>query len=355
MTVYFKLLDEESVRDNFVLIYELMDETLDHGYPQVTETCVLKEYIKTESNKKKINSNNTIDSKADIAIGNMLTNQVYWRKEGIHYIKNEIFMDVIERVTCLISPNCNTLRSEVRGIVQVKCNLSGMPECTLGLNDKAYLEIQGKYDDSMKNKTVEMDDLKFHPCVDMNKFSSEREITFVPPDGDFVLMKYRLDIELKPLIFVDVVINIKSETRIEYLVKARSNYKQKSIASNCDIQIPVASDIIKIDFKQSLGSPSWDSSKEIINWNIKYFQGQTECTLSANLTLPSVRIGKFNLIKEEPNKHLKKPIIVEFDIPYFTVSGILVRYLKISEKSGYLGTPWVRYMTSNGEFHIRMI
>lgn len=49
------------------------------------------------------------------------------------------------------------------------------------------------------------------------------------------------------------------------------------------------------------------------------------------------------------------PIIVEYDIPYFTVSGIQVRYLKIIEKSGYTGIPWVRYMTSNGEYHIRMI
>merc|ERR1719482_2650700 len=31
---YFGGLDEESIRDNFVVIYELMDETLDFGYPQ---------------------------------------------------------------------------------------------------------------------------------------------------------------------------------------------------------------------------------------------------------------------------------------------------------------------------------
>ena len=31
----------------------------------------------------------------------------------------------------------------------------------------------------------------------------------------------------------------------------------------------------------------------------------------------------------------KRPINVKFEIPYFTVSGIQVRYLKIVEKSGY--------------------
>jgi len=32
---------------------------------------------------------------------------------------------------------------------------------------------------------------------------------------------------------------------------------------------------------------------------------------------------------------LKIPIQVKFEIPYFSVSGIQVRYLKIVEKSGY--------------------
>jgi len=33
MTEYFKDLQEESIRDNFVVIYELLDEMLDNGIP----------------------------------------------------------------------------------------------------------------------------------------------------------------------------------------------------------------------------------------------------------------------------------------------------------------------------------
>ena len=40
---YFKELEEESIRDNFVLIYELLDELMDFGYPQTTESKILKE------------------------------------------------------------------------------------------------------------------------------------------------------------------------------------------------------------------------------------------------------------------------------------------------------------------------
>ena len=40
---YFKELEEESIRDNFVIIYELLDEMIDFGYPQTTESKILQE------------------------------------------------------------------------------------------------------------------------------------------------------------------------------------------------------------------------------------------------------------------------------------------------------------------------
>jgi AP-1 complex subunit mu len=36
----------------------------------------------------------------------------------------------------------------------------------------------------------------------------------------------------------------------------------------------------------------------------------------------------------EDAEHWRAPIEVKFEIPYFTVSGLQVRYLKIIEKSG---------------------
>lgn len=44
LTDYFGELMEEAIRDNFVVVYELLDEVMDFGYPQITETKVLKGY-----------------------------------------------------------------------------------------------------------------------------------------------------------------------------------------------------------------------------------------------------------------------------------------------------------------------
>jgi Clathrin adaptor complex small chain len=46
-TEYFKELEEESIRDNFVVIYELLDEMMDFGYPQTTESKILQEYVRS--------------------------------------------------------------------------------------------------------------------------------------------------------------------------------------------------------------------------------------------------------------------------------------------------------------------
>lgn len=45
LTEYFKELEEESIRDNFVVLYELLDEVMDFGYPQTTESKILQEYV----------------------------------------------------------------------------------------------------------------------------------------------------------------------------------------------------------------------------------------------------------------------------------------------------------------------
>lgn len=67
-----------------------------------------------------------------------------------------------------------------------------------------------------------MEDIKFHQCVRLNKFETERLITFIPPDGEFDLMSYRLDTHVKPLIWVEAVVENFTKSKIEYVVKART-------------------------------------------------------------------------------------------------------------------------------------
>ncbi len=62
-----------------------------------------------------------------------------WRPEGIVHKKNEIYIDVIEDVNVLFSAKGTILRTDVSGVIKLKCLLSGMPECKLGMNDKLLM------------------------------------------------------------------------------------------------------------------------------------------------------------------------------------------------------------------------
>jgi AP-1 complex subunit mu len=333
---YFGELEEESIRDNFVVVYELLDETMDFGYPQSCEAKILKDVVTQEGNRLEVAPRPPI----------ALTNAVSWRSEGIKHRKNEIFLDVVEKLNILVSSNGTVLHSEIIGSIQMKSFLSGMPELKLGLNDKLMFEATGR--STARIKSVELEDIKFHQCVRLARFENDRTISFIPPDGEFELMSYRLNTQVKPLIWVEAVVEPHSHSRIEYMIKAKSQFKARSIANNVDIIIPVPRDVDSPSFKASIGTVTYYPDRDAIIWSIKQFTGGKDYLMRAHFGLPSITSDEVN------DTQWKVPIEVKFEIPYFTVSGLQVRYLKIIEKSGYQALPWVRYITMNGNYQLRM-
>lgn len=325
---YFKELEEESIRDNFVIIYELLDEMMDFGFPQTTESKILQEYITQESYKLE----------TQVRPPMAVTNAVSWRSEGIRYRKNEVFLDVIESVNLLVNANGNVIRSEILGAVKMKCYLSGMPELRLGLNDKVMFESTGR---TSRGKAIEMEDVKFHQCVRLSRFENDRTISFIPPDGEFELMSYRLSTPVKPLIWVEAAVESHKGSRVEYMVKVKAQFKRRSTANNVEIYVPVPDDADSPKFRAATGSVQYVPDKSAFVWKIKQLGGGREFLMRAHFGLPSVR--------NEDENEKRAPITVKFEIPYFTVSGIQVRYLKIVEKSGYQALPWVRYITQHGD------
>ena len=302
---------------------------MDFGYPQTTETKILQEYITQESHKLEV------QARPPIAV----TNAVSWRSEGIRYRKNEVFLDVVESLNLLVSSTGNVLRSEILGAIKMKCYLSGMPELRLGLNDKAMFETTGR---ATRGKAVEMEDVKFHQCVRLSRFENDRTISFIPPDGEFELMSYRLNTQVKPLIWVETDVRSHSGSRIEYVLKARAQFKRRSTANNVEILVPVPSDADSPRFRTNIGSVHYAPEKSAIIWKIKQFGGGKEFLMRAELGLPSVKgddehgggmTGGFggSMGGAGGQGKGKRPVQVKFEIPYFTTSGIQVRYLKIIE------------------------
>ncbi|KAJ6235798.1 adaptor protein complex 1 [Anaeramoeba flamelloides] len=331
LSSYFGTLEEESIKDNFVIIHELLDEMMDFGIPQFTESEMLKQYIKTESHK--------ITQEQSKTISKAVTGNVSWRSEGIFYKKNEVFLDIVENLKMVITSSGSVVSSEIIGNINANIKLSGMPKLRLGLNDK----ILFKHSNEGKKNSVsfEMDDIKFHQCVKLSDFENDQSITFIPPDGQFELMSYRISKPLKPLFVVDALIETHARSRVEYYVKVKSLFRATLQAQDCQVVIPVSPNVDSPKFKANVGRCVYKPQIDAMVWTIRSFEGRKNHVLRAHFKLSS--------FSDEKELQRKKPIYLRFKINYKTVSGLLVKYLKIHEKSGYHALPWIRYLTESRE------
>ncbi|KAJ2900257.1 clathrin associated protein complex medium subunit [Coemansia aciculifera] len=366
---YFGRFDEESVKNNFVLIYELLDEVLDFGYPQNIEVDTLKLYVTTESVRSSVAS---AVSRGDVvgtipqSITMQATGATTWRRNDISYKKNEAFVDVIESVNLIMSAKGTVLRADVQGQIVMRSFLSGMPECKFGLNDKLVLDRDtnntGAVQQSSSSlgrrmggmsgvgdgESVEIADCQFHQCVRLGRFDTDRTISFIPPDGEFELMRYRTTENVNLPFKILPVVREVGRLRVEYEVLIKSNFNSKLAATNMAVTIPTPPNATKCRIKVTgagAGKAKYNPEENAIVWRIARFQGLQELALTAVVDLAPMT---------KPVPWSRPPIGLDFQVLMFTASGLLVRFLKVFEKTNYQSVKWVRYMTKAGSYEIRI-
>jgi AP-1 complex subunit mu len=147
-----------------------------------------------------------------------------------------------------------------------------------------------------------MEDVKFHQCVRLSRFENDRTISFIPPDGEFQLMSYRLSTPVKPLIWVEASVESHKGSRVEYMVKVKAQFKRRSSANNVEIYVPVPDDADSPKFRASTGSVQYAPDKSAFVWKIKQLGGSREFLMRAHFGLPSVKNGVFSLFLWLPKK-----------------------------------------------------
>jgi AP-1 complex subunit mu len=163
-----------------------------------------------------------------------------------------------------------------------------------------------------------MEDVKFHQCVRLARFENDRTISFIPPDGEFELMSYRLSTPVKPLIWVEASVESHRGSRVEYMVKVKGQFKRRSTANNVEIYVPVPDDADSPKFRvramtlcslkayrlftmfcsrqASVGSVVYAPEKSAFVWKIKQLGGAREYLMRAHFGLPSVRSGELGFL-----------------------------------------------------------
>ncbi|KAK3423475.1 hypothetical protein EUGRSUZ_F00417 [Eucalyptus grandis] len=299
---YLGVLSEDSLRKNFVLVYELLDEVIDFGYVQTTSTEVLKSYIFNEPiavdaarlpplGPAAIFMQGSKRMPGTAVTKSVIANEPAGRK------REEIFVDIIEKISVTFSSSGYILTSEIDGTIQMKSYLSGNPEIRVALNEELNIgrggrSLYGNYRSSAGSGAVVLDDCNFHESVRLDSFDMDRTLTLVPPDGEFPVMNYRMTQEFRPPFRVTALIEEAGNLKAEVIIKVRAEFSSSITANTIVVQMPL---------------PKY-TTREIV--------GGSENTLRAKLSFSQESHG--NITKESG------PVSMTFTIPMYNASGLQV-------------------------------
>eukprot|EP01006_Ploeotia_vitrea_P066629 TRINITY_DN95382_c0_g1_i1.p1 TRINITY_DN95382_c0_g1~~TRINITY_DN95382_c0_g1_i1.p1 ORF type:complete len:457 (-),score=22.93 TRINITY_DN95382_c0_g1_i1:47-1417(-) len=353
---YLAVLNEDSLRKNFSLVYELLDEVIDFGYIQETSTEKLRPYIAnepipvTETQRTPVQAQGggwakkLVGGSGGKTKGSEATNVSVVETST----KNEVFVDVLEKVSCIFNPGGKVLSATVEGGIIMKSFLAGSPAIKLGLNEDLLVGKENRRGYSC----VFLDDCNFADCVNFDQFETERLLQFHPPDGEFTIMNYRVSGTDFTMPFkIEPYVETLSPYKVEMTLRIRGDFPAKLHAVNAFIKFNIPKHTTNVTVEFGVGaqgqSHEYDQTAKNVSWAIKRFDGATEQMMKCRMSL-----------SQPAGSNIKKeigPIGMQFEIPNHGVSGLAIRFLKIEERSkSYNPSRWVRNITQAASYTCRV-
>lgn len=327
--------DESAIKENFATVYHLLEELQDYGFPLTTEPNALKAMIRPPTVMSKLlqNASTVNEQLPSGAISNMP-----WRAANVHHTNNEIFMDIIEEVDAIVGKDGSVVSSDVSGRVQCQSHLSGVPDLLLTFKDPHL-----------------MDDCSFHPCVRYQRFEEDSVVSFVPPDGDFELLKYRIPREhartFQPPLFCQAqwsapIAQNKGRIHVAMSVTSLSSlifssaHRGSLVVEEVFVLIPFPKHTRSTsNLTTNMGSVIYDEASKVAKWTLGKMDATSKATLSCSFACPKEGSTPPNL-----SMHWK--------VPLASVSGISVSGLNVTGES-YRPYKGVRNITRSGTYQLR--
>ncbi|KAM6911485.1 AP-4 complex subunit mu-1 [Lycodopsis pacificus] len=350
---YCGSLSEKSVQMNFALIYELLDEVVDYGYIQTTSSDVLKNFIQTEAVSSRPFSLFDLSNvglfgaetqQNKVAPSSAATRPIQTSREQGG--RSEIFVDVIERMSVVIGSNGVLMKADVEGEIKVKCYMTSCSEMRIGLNEEFSI---GKSQIRGYGAAVRVDECSFHQAVRLDEFDGNRILRLCPSQGEQTVMQYQLSDHLPsaPPFRLFPTIERDSGGRLLMYLKLRCDLPPKSAAINVCATIPVPKGSVSLS--QELSSPDQSSELKLqnraIDWTIPRFPGGTQ--LSALFKLEVSGLSPSSMLEVGP-------VGLVFELPQITVTGLQIRFLRLSPVQPGPSQRWVRYVTHSDSYIIRL-
>lgn len=325
ITEYLGGLSEDLVKDNFVTIYQLLDEMMDNGFPLTTEPSILKEMILPTNLVSRVISVVTGSSASlSSTLPSATSSSVPWRASGIKHVKNEIYFDLVEEMDATVNKDGFLARCEVYGEVQASSRLSGMPDVSLTFTNPQILN-----------------DVSFHPCVRFQSWESNQKLSFVPPDGSFKLMSYRVkNLKNTPIYVRPQFSSGGGVVTVTVMVGIRANVGKP--VDNITLQLVLPPSVASSDLTTNHGSVLPNQTTRVTTWTIGRIPKDKAPCLNGKLQLEA----GLERLREYPT------FLVGFKIMGVALSGLRSDKVDIN-RVDYAGYKGFRAVTKAGNYEIR--
>jgi AP-2 complex subunit mu-1 len=119
-------------------------------------------------------------------------------------------------------------------------------------------------------KQAEIADFQFHQCVKLGRFDADRTISFVPPDGEFELMRFRATEGITLPFMIHASVNTLSQTRLEYKIALKAQFPHRFTATGVVVKIPTPPNCTNVlglgNFSNGMGKAKYVASENCIVW-----------------------------------------------------------------------------------------
>jgi len=410
---YCGALTEDALRKNAILVYELLDEMLDHGYAQSTNTDSLKHRVHNEPaslavaprpsqniEKTSVRANvsnvaNPIAATVFAGVSAAMSTSgarggavrvtgagtanarlaadaaarsVLAPREG-ESDRDEIFVDVVEKVSVVFGADGTVAAQDVDGTIRVRNFLHGDPSIRVALSEDLVIGSTIGGGAGGDYATCFLDDANFHECADVSAFDAERVLRVdVVPRGEFALMNYRSSSDFPPPFRVETHFDESAPYQVVATITIEAAFSQTLACAGLAVAFPtpksksVVAATAAIETRAPAGSQhaAHGAADRAVLWQLKRVRGGETHTLRVSMSTREPRVPN---IKKECG-----PVSLSFVVPSLNASRLKVRYLTIDGNAepsraarrkpggGAHSGPhrWVRYVTKSNNFVARV-
>ena len=348
------------IKSNFNTVYPLLDEMLEGGYPFSMEENILESTAVPPSVSGLVDRLASVVSAGTSAtLTNSLTGtspEIWWRRTGVFHASNEFYLDVVDRVNCVINSSGKMISGSVSGSIRANCRLSGQPDLLLSFKNAKLFDSQN---------------IGFHPCVRSARWQRDQKVSFTPPDGEFTLAEYviydKAKVQLPFVLSASVAFESESG-HVSVSVTPRLNILDPSLGAHSNKPVPHPTEqskqsrsiedlVIKVKLPRTIasatlitqtGSAIFDPPSGLVVWSAGSLKAEAAAGIKLEGTLQYS--GPEDAARA---REIRCAATADFSVKGWQASGVVVDTVDVH---GVDYTPYkgCRYSTRGGSIDLRI-